>query len=326
MFLNYLKEKSLKYFRKGIAHITGFFGSLYNVIFNKPIGEVYMFHRVMPDDKSIRPIAELSVTPLRFEQFIKERKGKFDFISVDELYSVMKNRQKRSKPFAVITFDDGYSDNYESAYPILKKYNVPFCIYLSVNLMDKGEKVWNYPLIAERIVRGNECLELADGAIYSCRTEEEKDSSFLAIKSWILNQPYDKLQENFKIQFGKYLNDNVFESNTLTWSQIEEMSKDELCTFGSHTMSHCRLSFSEPEWLEYELSESKREIERHIGKAVEHLSYPYGWKTDVSAAAAEYAEKVGYKTAMISWGGPVRKHDRDMYKVKRIMVFEDGGK
>lgn len=41
------------------------------------------------------------------------------------------------------------------------------------------------------------------------------------------------------------------------------------------------------------------------------------------AAAAEYAEKAGYKTAMISWGGAVRKYDRDMYHVKRIMVFED---
>ena len=160
MFLKYLKDKSLKYLRKGIAQIKGSFEALYNATFNKPIGEVYMFHRVMPDDKSIKPIAELNVTPSRFEQFIKERADKFDFISVDELYSVMKNKQKRSKPFAVVTFDDGYSDNYELAYPILKKYDVPFCIYLSVNLVNNGEKVWNYPLIAERIIRNNEYLEL----------------------------------------------------------------------------------------------------------------------------------------------------------------------
>lgn len=324
MFLKYLKNKITKCSRKGIAHIKGYLEALYNAIFNKPVGEVYMFHRVMPNDKSIKPIAELSVTPSRFEQFIKDRIDKLDFISVDEMYSVMKNKQKRTKPFAVITFDDGYSDNYEFAYPILKKYNVPFCIYLSVNLVNKGEKVWNYPLIAERIVRNNEYLELADGTQYCCQTDEDKDKTFMALKSWILNQPYDKLQDEFIIQFEKYLNDDVFVAETLTWSRVEEMSEDSLCTFGSHTMSHCRLSFSEQDWLEYELSESKKEIESHIGEPVEHLSYPYGWKTDVSLAAAEYANKAGYKTAMISWGGTVRKYDRDMYHVKRIMVFEDG--
>ncbi len=323
MFLKYLKDKSLKYLRKGIAHIKGSFETLYNATFNKPIGEVYMFHRVMPGDKSIKPIAELNFTPARFEQFIKDRIDKFDFISVDEMYSVMANKQKRTKPFAVITFDDGYSDNYEFAYPILKKYDVPFCIYLSVNLVNAGGKVWNYPLIAERIIRNNEYLELADGTEYVCQTEEDKDKTFLSVKSWILNQPYDKLKDNFRMQFGKYLNDDVFVPDTLTWNQVEKLSKDRLCTFGSHTMSHCRLSFSEQSWLEYELSESKKEIESHTGKSVEHLSYPYGWKTDVSAAAAEYAEKAGYKTAMISWGGAVRKYDRDMYHVKRIMVFED---
>lgn len=282
-----------------------------------------MFHRVLPDDKSIKAIAELTVTPARFEQFIKDRIGKYDFISVDELFSVLKDRQKRNKPFAVVTFDDGYSDNYEFACPILKKYNIPFCIYLSVNLIDTGERVWNYPFVAEKIVRDNESIELPDGTRYSCCTEEEKDKAFLSIKSWMLNQPYDKLHENFKIRFAKYLTDNVFEANTLTWDQIGEMSEDALCTFGSHTMSHCRLSFSEPQWLEYELLESKKAIEGHIGKPIVHLSYPYGWKTDVSAAASEYAGKAGYKTAMISWGGPVRKYDKDLYHVKRIMVFED---
>jgi len=311
----------LKYLRKGIARIVRFLEPLYNSFFNRPIGEVYMFHRVTPNDKSIKPIADLNVTPVRFEQFIKDRIDKLDFISVDDMLSVMQNRQKRHKRFALITFDDGYADNYEFAYPILKKYNIPFCIYLSVNLIDTGEKVWNYPLVAEKIIRHNEYLELADGTKYKCNSREEKEKAFQAVKFWILNQPYDKLQDNFKIQFGKYLNDNVFESNTLTWNQIEEMSKNGLCTFGSHTMSHCRLSFSEPKWLDYELSESKNIIESHIGKPVEHLSYPYGWKTDVSAAASEYAEKHGYKTAMVSWGGPVRKHDRDKYHVKRIMVF-----
>ena len=50
------------------------------------------------------------------------------------------------------------------------------------------------------------------------------------------------------------------------------------------------------------------------------MSYPYGWKSDVSDVAVEYAKKVGYKTALRSFGGPIRKKDTDLYQLKRIMI------
>lgn len=78
---------------------------------------------------------------------------------------------------------------------------------------------------------------------------------------------------------GKYLSDGVFVPDTLTWDRVEKLSKDRLCAFGSYTMSHCRLSFSEHNWLKYKSSEIKKEIESHIGKSVEHLSCPL-WMED----------------------------------------------
>ena len=87
-------------------------------------------------------------------------------------------------------------------------------------------------------------------------------------------------------------------------------------------MSHCRLTITDTPSLQYELGESKKILEQHICKPVEHLSYPYGWKTDVSAEAIVFAHKAGYKTALRSFGGPVRKQDKDMYNIKRIQVNE----
>jgi peptidoglycan/xylan/chitin deacetylase (PgdA/CDA1 family) len=117
--------------------------------------------------------------------------------------------------------------------------------------------------------------------------------------------------------------DDVFPQNTMTWEQLEDMAKDPLCTIGSHTMSHCRLTITEEDALQYELGESKKMLEQHIGKQVEHLSYPYGWKTDVSPDTIAFAQKAGYKTALRSFGGPVRKKDSDLYNIKRIQVSED---
>ena len=161
-----------------------------------------------------------------------------------------------------------------------------------------------------------------EGKRYYGWRNEQKNESFKELKGLLFSLPYANLQEEFKRIFAEYLTEDVFPQNTLTWEQIEEMAKDPLCTIGSHTMSHCRLTISDETALQYELGESKRVLEQHIGKPVEHLSYPYGWKTDVSNEAIAFAQQVGYKTALRSFGGPIRKQDKDMYNIKRIQVNE----
>lgn len=204
----------------------------------------------------------------------------------------------------------------------MKELGIPFTIYVSVDLVDDYRTIWNYPLIIEKIVRDNDFIKLSNGNTYECITEEEKCNTFIQLKSLLFALPYKTLQSDFKRLFDNYLIDDVFPTNTLTWEQIKILSEDELCTIGSHTMSHCRLSMSDINILTYELKNSKDILSQKIGKSVEHLSYPYGWITDVSDEAAEIAQKVGYKTAFHSYGGPIRKKDKDLFHLKRIMVNE----
>lgn len=295
--------------------------AFYNACFNRPIGYIYMFHMVCPKENMLAPIDELRVSPEYFEIFMKEKQKHLDFISINDLHNRMSNRQRSSKPFGIITFDDGYADNCTYAYPILKKLNIPFVIYISAGLVNDHQPIWNYPLIIERIIRQNDELSI-NGQIYHCRTEEQKNDTFVKLKSLLFSLPYDLLQDEFKRIFAGYLDESVFPNNTLTWEQIEELSKDPLCTIGCHTMSHCRLTITDTAALEYELIESKRLLERHIGEPIVHLSYPYGWVSDVSDAAIEYTKKCGYKTAARSYGGPEREKDNDLYQLKRIMVNE----
>ena len=294
--------------------------AMYNACFNQPIGYIYTFHMVCPKGGYLAPIDELRVTPEYFEQFLREQQERLEFISINELPERMAN-QRQGKSFGVITFDDGYEDNYTYAYPILKRLGIPFTIYVSVNLVNDHTPIWNYPLIIERIIKKNGELDI-NGEHYCCWMQEQKDYSFWQLKALLFSLPYEHLQDEFKRLFADYLTDDVFPQNTLSWEQIEELAKDPLCTIGSHTMSHCRLTITDNKSLQYELGESKRLLEQHIGKPVEHLSYPYGWKTDVSAEAIVFAHKAGYKTALRSFGGPVREKDDDFYQLKRIMIHE----
>lgn len=295
--------------------------AIYNACFNQPIGYIYTFHMVCPKGDYLAPIDELRVSPEYFEKFLREQQERLEFVSIDEVPERMANQKRRDKLFGVITFDDGYEDNYTYAYPILKKLGIPFTIYLSVNLVNDHSPIWNYPLIIERIIKKNGELDV-NGKHYYCWTQEQKNDAFHQFKGLLFTLQYDHLQDEFKRIFTEYLTADVFPQNTLNWEQIEELAKDPLCTIGSHTMSHCRLTITDEESLQYELGESKKILEQHIGNSVEHLSYPYGWIGDVSAEAIAYAQMVGYKTALRSFGGSVRKQDIDLYNIKRIQVNE----
>ena len=295
--------------------------AVYNVCFNQPIGYIYTFHMVCPKGDYLAPIDELRVSPEYFEAFLREQQERLEFISIDEVPERMQQHKKGGKPFGVITFDDGYDDNYTYAFPILKKLGIPFTIYVSVNLVNDHAPIWNYPLIIERIIKKNDELVIK-GNRCVCETEEQKDDVFRQLKGLLFLLPYEHLQDEFKRLFVEYLTEDVFPNNTLSWAQIEELSNDPLCTIGSHTMSHCRLTITDTPSLQYELRESKTVLEQHIGKTVVHLSYPYGWIGDVSEEAIAYAKKEGYKTGLRSFGGPVRKQDSDLYNIKRIQENE----
>lgn len=293
----------------------------YNACFNHPLGYIYMFHMVRPKGDLLPPIDELRVSPEFFESFLREQQKRLDFISINDIHARMSNKQRSAKPFGIVTFDDGYADNFIYASPILKELKIPFVIYVSAGLVNDHAPIWNYPLIIERIVKKNGELNI-DGKKCYCWTSEQKIETFRQLKSLLFSLPYEHQQEDFKRLFADYLDESVFTNDTLTWKQIEELAKDPLCTIGCHTMSHCRLIITDAVALEYELYESKKLLEQHTGRSVEHLSYPYGWVNDVSDAAMEYAKKYGYKTAVRSYGGPTREKDSDVYQLKRIMVNE----
>ncbi len=102
------------------------------------IGEVWQLHRVTDEQSVQARVRDYEITPMRLESLIVEyqRKG-YEFISIAEVAERM--RGKRGKKFIAVTLDDGYANNYEVAYPIFKKYHVPFCIYVCKGMIT-GER------------------------------------------------------------------------------------------------------------------------------------------------------------------------------------------
>lgn len=120
------------------------------------IAETRTLHRVTNKVSKNIHMRPYEISPDTLERLICEyrRKG-YNFISIDKLVSLV--HRKYHFPYmrqknVVFTLDDGYADNFENAYPIFKKYNVPFCIYITKQYVIEGisaEEGENYQILSE---------------------------------------------------------------------------------------------------------------------------------------------------------------------------------
>ncbi len=126
------------------------------------LGDILMLHRVV-EQRSDNPSQRgLEVTPDFLEQTILDYRHKgYTFIKIDEL--PIFNFQFplfNSSLFVCLTFDDGYQDNYDIAYPLLKRLEVPFAVYVTTGFIDNRLPMWWYP--GEKLGINTESLKMLD--------------------------------------------------------------------------------------------------------------------------------------------------------------------
>ncbi len=246
------------------------------------IGIVYMMHRVGTlNSQGITYNENMKVSPKWLEYIILTyRKHGFDFLSLDELSDVLGGKRKQRKPFVVFTLDDGYVDNYTLAYPIFKKYNVPFCVYVATDFPDGKAFLWWYAL-EEYLWK-----------------EQNRETQFVEMRKLMLSAKKEDIVKTFRhithdedIDIHKYVC-----TESMSWNQIEEMAQDSLCTIGGHTISHpAFISLTEDE-IEHEIKGGIEILKSHIGKEVIHFAYPFGSLNEVNEREYAIAESYGFRT------------------------------
>lgn len=265
---------------------------------------ILAYHRIMdfPPDYLLDE-GVISTSPDIFEQEMEFCAEHFHLINFKILKDCLEGRQALPEHPLIITFDDGYRDNYTHAFPILKKYGLPATVFLTVDHINSSEPFW------------------WDIASFSLKHNGSKGPleirQFLRCLKTIPNDERLKKIQELKIRFETAL--KRLERQTLTWEEIKEMSHNGI-EFGSHTMTHPVLSQiqSEPE-LRYELSESKRIIEERLACEVIALSYPVGGQDAFNESVQQKIREAGYDLA-ISYLHGINKIDGDLnrFNLKRL--------
>ncbi len=266
-------------------------------------GHILTFHRVIPDSNipRIHNHESLEVSPAHLEaviQFFASRN--YQFYSLDQVADCLENESFPDK-FVCFTFDDGYQDVYQYAYPIFKQYEVPFAVYISTNFPDQTAILWWY-MLEEFLIASKEVSFQWQGQDYTFTVgnKTEKEAAFATLRTLILQEKTQESQLALLHTLFEEAYDHLLakaNSMAMSWEEIVEMSQDPLVTIGAHTQNHLPLSQISEVMLEQEVAGSKAQIESYIQKRVDHFAYPFGKRTEASIREFQSVKSAGFRTA-----------------------------
>lgn len=258
---------------------------------------VLLYHRVCNIDNDPWKIA---VNPLAFELQIKYLKDNFDILRFEDDW---KNVKKKS---IVITFDDGYVDNFKYAVPILEKYNVPATIFISTDNIGNPDQFW-WDELADMIFQCDDLKKQIEyqGGGYWLNSINDKKKFCHNVRCQLMKldqkQRKQELQRLSCILKTALPKDDM--NRTMNEEEIKRLSKIKCITIGAHTKGHCKLSALSKDKQFLEIKESKDILEQITQTGVTTFSYPFGNDGDYTEETVEIVKQCGFVKAAAVKGG-----------------------
>jgi peptidoglycan/xylan/chitin deacetylase (PgdA/CDA1 family) len=224
------------------------------------------------------------------------------------------------RPQVVLTFDDGYLDNYTEAYPVFLQEGVPATIFLVTDYVDGLGRFW-WDRLDKRLVALKASTVRADGRVHRLDTAQAREK----FRNYV-SRRYCQLPTNPADSFiGSVLEQLPTSSDeleacpaVLSWPQIREMHANGI-HFGSHTVTHPILSRAPVPRVREELTRSRDAIQQQLGRPVNLLAYPRGQRADVNARVQQLASCAGYSAAFSSIPGVLTTKSQ-RYMLPRVHV------
>ena len=290
------------------------------------VGAILTMHHVRPPRPDrFQPNRLLEVTPRFLTRVIKLlRRSRIDVVSLDEMHRRMTERDF-ARRFVCLTFDDGYRDNLQHAWPILKEAGVPFALYVPTSFPDRlGELWW---LVLEAVIARNERIGLVidgDNRSFDCRNVAEKRALYEALYWWLRRRESEaELRAIVRDLAARYHVDVAAFCAELcmSWQEIAALAADPLVTIGAHTVNHQMLAKLPEKTVRSEMDLSRTVIEAALGMRPAHLSYPYGDPGSAGQREFAIAAELGFKTAVTTRPGVLfRGHRKHMTALPRISL------
>jgi len=292
-------------------------------IFRKYDHVILMYHRVLEEPLADMPYVEpgLYVSRETFDRQMAFLARHYTPVSLTELVGQWRGERTRTKKTFAVTFDDGWCDNYSSAFPALKRYQVPATIFLSTEHVGGEKLVWFF-----RISVLLHDSRLSHDQFFRMLAEVTGDDKYQDavggqdIISALKHADYEAVEQlvgKITELSGETFEEYVKEHRMLNWSEIREMMP--LVNFQSHGHRHVLLTNLSPDEVDEELNRSRAIIEQNTGRDVFLFAYPNG---DYNSDIKTRVKQAGYRAAFTTGDYRVTGEKEDLLALRRMAVHE----
>lgn len=287
------------------------------------------YHRVVEDFTAVArtEMPSMLTSTRMFEHHLDCIGRHFRFVSLDEIGAHALSGQPFEEPVAAVTFDDGYADNFEHAYPVLKRKGIPAAVFVVTDLV--GRPFWQvhdklYHLIATAFTTWDDPRRELCGLMSALglptepitRTREAARTPLLTVSALLPGLPMAdvrRVMDGLEASVGNGFHDIP---RTLDWSELEAMRRGGI-TIGSHTKSHVSLPAESPATVADELEGSKAALESRFGEPIRHFAYPGG---QFNEAVIDAVAKAGYQFAYTACQHADPRHPT--LSLERLLLWE----
>ncbi len=225
--------------------------------------------------------------------------------ALKELYTPSQDGKHRrdQRTLLVLTFDDGYHDNYTHAFALAQQLQVPITIFLIPGYVESGDYFWWQE--GKRLAQHSQVDEVkVEAHAHQLDQPEERNRLAQTIDAQLRHAGSVAEREAFLTAVREALavpSSSAVEEATLplTWAEIREMDRSGWVSFGAHTMHHPILAYlSDPVEVQREVGECRTVLEQQLGHPVRTFAYPVGKPEHIGDAALRAVREAGYDWAV----------------------------
>ena len=271
----------------------------------EPSLQILLYHRVTPEPDPYLPPMPLATFRSQMEHLATH----FRVYRLDDAIAKLMWGGLADNAVA-ITFDDGYRDNFEHAWPVLSRFGLPATIFLATGAIGTGELLWHDRVFRAFAATSRRELRAfgPEGDDWPMATPERRlhsRSRFVAYLRTLDNADRARWVAELESRLD-IAPDPRDRALMLTWDEARRMAA-EGAHFGAHTVTHPILSRLSREEARREIVDSKAEIERELGVSIDCFAYPTGRPVDYDEAIKQMLREAGFRTAVTTRSGSNRR-------------------
>jgi peptidoglycan/xylan/chitin deacetylase (PgdA/CDA1 family) len=242
---------------------------------------------------------------------------------LDEVLLLLERAEQPKRDLVIVTFDDGYLDNYQVAWPIARACGIPLHLFVTSSLIADDEPTFVMALMLAVDATSLSSVRLDEFGLGEVRLDDSaaRDAAVRRIDAYAKPLEHERRKEVLAVLYRKLdVDTSVQRGQMLSWEQLREMSAGGVC-IGAHSRTHPVLAHLHGTALADEIGGAKQEIEARLGTPVRYFAYPYGGRAEVSEEAEGVVRRAGFAAAVVLYEVPEtqwRKH-----RIGRLMLTHD---